>query len=237
MKPLEILSYNIEFGKKFDDVVNWIARELLDPDIFCFQEFPEAKIPFFEKFLQERGYAFAYTPGIILRGIKIGELTAYKQTRLRFLESKDIALGNHLWERRHNAIKGQRSGLLTAYRYNEALFAVANVHLSVFSPHSMRYKQLRMVIEELERFSENALIIGDFNYTSLLGVKRLFRFMGEYDFVCVGERMITHKIFKRIPQQLDYVFQKGFAPQEISVLTVPHSDHLPLYMKLAVPAK
>ena len=233
MKSLEILSYNIEFGKKLDDVTAWITQEKLLPDVFCFQEFPEDRISFFEKFLSQKGYAYTYARGIMLRGVQIGELTAHKKG-LRLLESKQLSLGNHLWERRYKDAKGQRSALVTAYRYEDTVFTVANIHLSMLSPHSMRYKQLQIVISELERFSENALIIGDFNYTSLLGVSRLFKFMTKYGFTCVGERLITHRIFKHIPQQLDYLFQKGFVPKHITVLKVPHSDHLPLYVKLAV---
>lgn len=234
MKPLELLSYNIEFGKKFDDVITWITSAQLSPDVFCFQEFPETKIPFFKNFLSERGYHYAYTPAIALRGIQLGELTAHKTAALELRTSKGLMLGRYVWERGRRMIDGERSSLLTAYSYQNADFAIANVHLSNLSPHSMRFKQLAMVIGELKQLSENALIMGDFNYTSLFGVKRLIKFMQSYGYTCVGERMITHRLYNHIPQQLDYVFQKGFTPQGIEVLKVPHSDHLPLSMKLTM---
>lgn len=234
MKPLEILSYNIEFGRKFDDVVAWIESENLSPDIFCFQEFPEARIPFFKEFLQKRGYDYAFTPAIELNGIDLGELTAHKSSTLDLKAQKGMELGKYFWEKSRRRVKGERSALVTSYQYEGQYVALANVHLSNFSPHSMRYRQLDMVIKELQQHSEDAIIVGDFNYSSLFGVKRLFNFMSKYDYTIVGKRMITHKIFKRIPQQLDYVFQKGFIPEEINVLKVPHSDHLPLHMKLSL---
>lgn len=234
MKPLEILSYNIEFGRKFDDVVAWIEQEQMSPDIFCFQEFPEKRLSSFKDFLQKRGYEFAYTPAIELNGIDLGELTAHKTDTLELLAHKGMELGKYFWEKSRRRVKGERSALVTSYRYYDQFISLANVHLSNFSPHSMRYRQLDMVIKELKLHSDNAIIVGDFNYSSLFGVKRLFAFMDKYDYTIVGKRMITHRIFKHIPQQLDYVFQKGFIPQEINVLKVPHSDHLPLHMKLSL---
>lgn len=233
MKSFETISYNIQFGKKFADVIGWIEQAELYPEVFCFQEFPEEKLSFFETFLAKRGYEFVYTPSIIIRGVKMGELTAHKRSDLELLGHKELLLGRYLWEKSHRAVKGQRSALLTSYRYKDEYFSVGNVHLSNFSPHSMRYKQLRKVIEELRFFSEDSLIIGDFNYTSLFGVKRLFKFMDTFGFSCIDKRLITHKIFNHIPQQLDYIFYKGFNPQEIAVHKVPHSDHLPLAVKLA----
>jgi endonuclease/exonuclease/phosphatase (EEP) superfamily protein YafD len=58
--------------------------------------------------------------------------------------------------------------------------------------------------------------------------------MDEYGLSCVGERLITHKLFRHIPQQLDYVFQKGMHPKEIAVHKVAHSDHFPLAVTLTV---
>lgn len=234
MKELDILSYNIEFGKKFDDVVLWIEESELAPDIFCFQEFPEERVPFFKQFLHKRGYAYVYAPATTLFGVQVGQLTAYKKKRLALVNSITLDLGNHAWERRHKNVQGNRKALITFFKTNRKVFSVANVHLTVVSPHAMRYKQLQIVMEALHDDPAPVAIMGDFNYTSLFGVTRLFKFMGNYGYTCVGERMITHKIFKHIPQQLDYVFQKGFVPQEISVLKVPHSDHLPLLMKLSL---
>lgn len=235
MKTLEVLSYNIEFGRKFEDVVDWIRTAELSPDIFCFQEFPQERIPFFESFLYERGYGFVFTPSITLRGIPLGELTAHKLSQFRLVGHKELELGIYAWEKQRRVVKGQRSALITAYRYGEdAFFSVGNVHLSNFSPNAMRYKQLQMVIEEMRQFCEDGVIVGDFNYTSLLGVRKLFEFMDTFGFTCVGERMITHKLFKRIPQQLDYVFQKGLVPENIAVLKVPHSDHLPISVKFTL---
>lgn len=232
--PLEIISYNIEVGKKLDDVVAWIAQTELYPEVFCFQEFPERRLSEFTSFMQKRGYELIYTPGVIIGKMQVGEVTAYKLSQIKLVKYKALALGNYFWERRHKRLRGERSALLTLFHYHGTLVAVANIHLSVLSPHSMRYKQLRIVLEELQQLSENTLIIGDFNYTSLLGVKRLFKFMDAYGLTCVGERMITHKIFKHIPQQLDYVFQKGLLPKEIAVHKVPHSDHFPLSVTLAL---
>ncbi len=234
LNQLEIISYNIEVGKKLDDVVSWITQADLHPDVFCFQEFPEKRLAYFEAFLQMRGYQYVYTPGVIIGKSQVGELTAYKKSKLQLVEHKELPLGNYFLERRYKKLRGQRSALLTSYKYRDSIFAVANIHLSVFSPHSMRYKQLSLVLESLGQLAEKSLVIGDFNYTSLFGVKKLFAFMETYGFSCAGERMITHKIFRRIPQQLDYVFHKNLFPNEVTVHKVPHSDHLPVSVLLKV---
>lgn len=40
----ELLSYNTQYGKRLDEINGWVERLPQQPDIICYQEYPEDKV-------------------------------------------------------------------------------------------------------------------------------------------------------------------------------------------------
>lgn len=232
---LTILSYNIEYGKQYDQIVLWLKQDKVSPDIFCFQEFPEDKVADFKAFLREKGFSSTYISGQKIHDTQIGLLTAHRRKKLQLQSHKIVHLGNHAWERKLSFIKGDRVGLITNYRFNKTIFSLANIHLTVAGPNSMRYAQLKLITDALPK-DQASLIVGDYNHSSLFGVRNLHAYMKQFGYSTDEIRLVTHKIFGVLPQQLDYLFTKQLLITDLRALKVPYSDHFPLVAKLTIKA-
>ena len=109
---------------------------------------------------------------------------------------------------------------------------VANIHLLWFASHKRRREQLGAVIEAMDD-QKPAIIVGDFNYTSMIRGGGLAKFLGQEGFQPAGGRLITHRLFG-IGQQVDYIFQRNCTILEVRVEDIDLSDHAPIFVRFEV---
>ena len=128
--------------------------------------------------------------------------------------------------------KIKRSAIITTFQKDDIEFDLANVHLTPLSFHGLRKRQLHQVIKNVK--IKRAIILGDFNYSSLLNSGGLITFMNKYNYEVAGEKLITNKYKYKISQQLDYIFYKNLKIENIKVLELPYSDHFPILADLDI---
>ncbi len=238
------LTYNVFLGTNLDSLLKWLytGNELLD--FYCFQEFPEQRIPDLNVYLDKLGYDFQFTPGFIRYGITYGELTAFKKSKLKPLSVETISLGGE-GERNvvftHNGFKFFRvdkteidkSALLTNFRYEDHDFTLVNAHLSADLHNSRKLKQLAIILETLPT-TQPTLILGDFNYA--VGRRGLEKAMERYKFKSGLKKQKTFRFAPGISWQNDYIFQRDCEVKNVSIKQVSHSDHYPVFFKIVFPA-
>lgn len=229
---ISILSYNIEYGRKLDEIISWINNLETLPQIICFQEFPEKELEEIKdkKFFKEQNLFFA--KGLSNKGEFFGELTVIDSSVIKLSETKYLDFGpDHI----ESALKRKiikRSAIIIEFKYKGKDFSLANVHLTPVALHGKRRKQLSNVIEESK--IERSIIVGDFNYSSLLNKNGLITFMNKFDYILAGENLITNKYKYKIPQQLDYVFYKNLKHIKTEVFDLSFSDHFPVITKFDI---
>ncbi len=224
---LTLLSYNIQFGRRLTQIIEWLAAHKHKCEIICFQEFPESKIKqVLDRIGTEWGHAFA--PAFTKARIKYGELTLFNNQALTLIKEQIVFLGASRLELLISRHTAHRSGLLTSFRYKNSTILVVNVHLACISQNNLRLKELQLILKYIGD-QKKAVIVGDFNYSSWTGRRKLYRFMRTFQFESAGE-MITHRLFK-LPQQLDYVFARNVAIGEVASQRLPFSDHYPIFAK------
>lgn len=205
------------------------------PDIICLQEIPKDKVSSFGKILEKRGYDYKYAPAYTDHDITYGELTAYNNKKIVLMFSKVVELGSSIVARLISQHNARYTSLLTVFRHGKQTFIIINIHLLPFHLHRKRRKQLGIAIEALtllKYVNLPSLIIGDYNYTSLLGTGGLIKFMGKHGFKIGGKKkVITHRKW-RINHQTDYVFYKGCKIKGLKSERVAFSDHYPMFFNL-----
>lgn len=229
---VNIISYNVEYGNNLNEIYNWIKSLEKQPQIICFQEFPEDKIDELRnnKIFQNQTLCFA--KGLTSRGKFFGELTIIDNTRLKIVSNNFIDFGVDSLESKFKRKKIKRSAIITILKNRENKFSITNVHLTPLSLNSRRKKQLKEVVGNINL--NNSIIIGDFNYSSLLTRGGLVVLMKEHSYYLAGEKIITNKYKHKIPQQLDYVFYKNVEVKNVEVLELPYSDHFPVLADLDI---
>lgn len=235
---LELISYNIEWGKKLDEAGAWIMTLSPKPDILCLQEIPNnRRLAAFKKVLKENGYDSKFAPSFTKKGITYGQLTAYNKEKLNLVFSQVVDLGTSLISRlisRHNS---KWSSLLTVLKIGKKNFIVVNVHLLPQALNGKRRKQLEIAIEALKILNflnVPTIIVGDYNYSSLTGRGGLVRFMAKHGFTIGNkDRMTTHRKW-RIPHQIDYAFARNCTVEKINSERTKHSDHYPVFVKFSL---
>jgi len=231
---LSVLAYNIHFGQKLELISDWILSSTNKFDIICFQEFPLEKKSKFLKTFQDHDYEYEFAPSFIRKGKQHGELTLYKKNDIKIIDSKVIHLGTNLLEKRFYKKNGEKSSLLTLIQYKNKKIILANSHLFSFALNSHRIKQLITILEEIGGISKKntlpTIILGDFNYTSIIRQKRLIDFMKSHKFAN-AYKTHTHKLFF-LGQQLDYVFYNNCSIKKILIDKIKYSDHYPVQFKI-----
>jgi endonuclease/exonuclease/phosphatase family metal-dependent hydrolase len=228
---LTLLCYNIYWGKELGKIIGWIKKTKNKPDIVCFQEFPESKLKDFPKLVEELGYSFVFAPAMTKRKRRFGELTAFKKNGLKLLDHKIVELGDSKLDNTIFRYKSHRSSLVTNFAQGKNKFTVVNLQLAWFGLHKRRLNQLKKTFGKVNK-TLPSIVVGDYNYSILLGRKRsLVKFMHEAGYQMAGERTITHRFLRRIPQQIDYAFYKDLKILEFKVGSVRYSDHFPILVK------
>lgn len=231
---LSVLAYNIHFGQKLVLIQDWILSSTDKFDLICFQEFPFEKKSKFLKIFEEHGYGYAFAPSFIRKNKQHGELTLYKKDKIKIIDFKVISLGTNLLEKRFYKKNGEKSALLTLIQHNNKKIILANSHLFSFALNSHRIKQLIKILSEIKAISNEkdlpSIVLGDFNYTSIIRQKKLIDFMKSHKFVN-AYKTHTHKLFF-LGQQLDYVFYNNCAIKKIVIDRIKYSDHYPVQFKI-----
>ena len=232
---LKILSYNIEWGKKLEEAGEWIMSLDPKPDILCLQEIPNRRGAFLNELLETNGYAYNFAPSFTKNGVTYGELTAFKKEKMSLILAQVVDLGTNFISKiisRHNS---KWRSLISVVRFGKKNFIVVNVHLLPQALNGRRRKQLDIAIEALNILNFLKLptiIVGDYNYSSIIGRGGLIKFMATHGFKIGGKKkIITHKKF-RIPHQLDYVFFRNCKVTNITSERVKFSDHYPIFFNL-----
>ncbi|HLC94838.1 MAG TPA: endonuclease/exonuclease/phosphatase family protein [Patescibacteria group bacterium] len=235
---LSLLSYNILFGNRLNHIITWIheREEKNRPfDVLCFQEFPEKKISKFLEHFPGRNLAYQFSPAIMERKRTFGQLTVYNRDKLTLIKHHVLDLGKSPWENRlFSMIKKKkivRNSLLTFFKNDTHEFVVANTHLTLVARNKYRISQLASIINHVNGTSR-AIILGDFNYTSLLPRRRLMHLMERNDFRHATDRLKTHRI-GFLKHQLDYIFYKNLSFSHVEVKRVNFSDHYPLLARFS----
>ncbi|HEX8762440.1 MAG TPA: endonuclease/exonuclease/phosphatase family protein [Candidatus Saccharimonadales bacterium] len=234
------LTYNVFLGMNLKSLLAWLYNENDQQDFYCFQEFPEQKIPDLKAYLDKLGYDFQFTPGFVRYGVTYGELTAFKKSKLKLLSVETVSLGGK-GERNivftHNGFKLFRideteidkSALLTKFQYHGHDFTLVNAHLSTDLHNSRKLKQLGVIIETLSAAGPT-VILGDFNYA--VGRRKLTKIMNGHGFKSGLPKQKTFRFARGISWQNDYVFHRGCEIKSVSVKRVSYSDHYPVFFRV-----
>lgn len=229
---IRILTYNIECGRRLDDIYAWIGKNKKQIDVICFQEFPETELQHLSSHFPSPSSTFSFTPGMIKYKKQYGQLTVSLNKDLKLREAISIDLGVDHLEKWYRKRPTQRTALLTNFSYKGVHFSVVNIHLSAFSLNAKRRDQLKKVLDNISE--DKAVILGDYNYSSLILRSKLIDFMAQSNFTEAGEKMITHQLQVKVRQQLDYVFYRNMEFESIEVEGVDFSDHLPIFSEFSV---
>lgn len=222
-----LLSYNILFGKRLDKIIHWLKKES-QSDMMCFQEFPEEKIDYFMRSFKNNGFNYQFTPGFIKDHQVFGQLTAFNTHQFKLLQSQRIDLGRSRFENRLFKIKAARSSLFTVFKNRrDKQFLIANTHLTCIASNKHRLKQLTKLVSTIPKNIASSIILGDFNYYSVISKKKLFHFMKKHTFNHATHKMKTHRLFF-LKHQLDYIFYRNIHLRTVEVKNVKFSDHYPI---------
>lgn len=231
MKKLKILTYNIQFGKNTDRIIDWVNRQL-QYDVFCFQEFPKDKIKESMSVLERVPYGYRFTSSISKRKRIFGQLTIYRKDRLRLIRTEKLNLGINRLERSIIRNTIPRSCLMTMFHYKDLRITVANVHLVALTINKYKYRQVEAVARTLNSTKNPVIMLGDFNLSSFIGKKKLFRIMDQSGYATDHTRIATHRVgvFKH---QFDYIFGKNCSVVYQKIKSVRLSDHLQVAAKVS----
>lgn len=226
-----LLSYNILYGKNLLTILSWIKNLDKTPDIICFQEFPES---LFTKTDNEMGgkWNILFAPSLITKEGTYGELTLFKKS-LKLVNYINLELGESRLSNMVFRFKSKRSAFITDFSVKNKVFRIANIHLPWFARSRTRRTYLEKIIN-LQSTKTPTVIVGDYNQSNLLGRKHFARFMQRHNFTMAGTKTTTHRLWKILPQQMDYAFLRKVDEVGFEVKRVKHSDHFPIFLEFEV---
>jgi len=210
---LRVLSYNIQFGRKWKILFPWLAKQK-NVDVFCLQEFPENKIDEFQNMFPH--YQFVFTPSLRVLKKTYGVLTL---TRLKCTKKIHIAIG------KTNTVYA------TEFVYRHQHVLLVNLHLTFFSTNKQRYAQIKKILDSVISHRIPTVLIGDFNIPSFVVNNKLIAYMRDRKFETFEKRMVTHRLTR---VQLDYAFVKNGEIKNIAIERVSFSDHYPIKIEVTL---
>jgi len=236
------LTYNVFLGMHLPALLQWLYTDTELLDFYCFQEFPKHQISDLKMYLDKLGYDFIFAPGFVRYGLTYGELTAFKKSKLKFLNTETISLGGKGEQNivfTHNGLKLFRvdkteidkSALLTRFQYQNHDFTLVNTHLSTDLHNTRKLKQLAIIRKVLSA-DKKAVILGDFNY--VVGKRRLAKIMEREGFRSGLQNEKTFRFASGVAWQNDYIFYRECKVEGVAIKRVQHSDHYPIFFKLAI---
>lgn len=231
---LNILTYNIQYGKRIPSIIKWIKDMSQLPDIICFQEFPEDEINIFIKKIIQKKYNYQFTQSLKKKNKFYGQLTLYDSIKLKVKENKSIDLKKSFIEKIFSPNNISRKALITSFEYERNLLVLINAHLTAFHFNSIRRSQILRIIDSLDKNLEKVphIFLGDLNYSSLIRRKKLLNLMYKYGFYN-AYKLKTHRLLF-LNHQLDYVFYKGCIVINPEVIRLKYSDHFAVCFKTQI---
>jgi len=234
---IKLLSYNIEWGKRLPEAGQWIMTLSPRPDIFCLQEIPNRRVNSFRKVLEEYGYSYKFAPSFTKKGVTYGQLTAYNAAKYSIVLTQIVDLGSSLISRLVSGHNSKWRSLITVLQYKKRNFIIVNIHLLPHALNGRRRKQLEIAIEALKLLNflnVPTLIVGDYNYSSLVAKRGLISFMAKHGFKNAHrKKIITHSKW-RIKHQTDYVFLRNCKVINVESEKIKFSDHYPLHVDFEI---
>lgn len=233
---LSVLTFNIKYGKRLAEIISWLSSLPTQLDIICFQEFPIKSLSVLLDNLSKHTYDYKFASGFIKRGNNYGQLTVFNTKKMQYKSHKISTYPHTFFEKAIFKIKGKRSSLITTFIYNKKQFRIANTHLACLALHRHRRTQIKKIQEILVQMPRAkktpTVLLGDLNYTSLIGQNTFIDFMEGYGFQNAIRGVRTHRLFL-VPHQLDYVFYNNCSVTDIAVIKTKFSDHYPLFFSLS----
>lgn len=228
-----IISYNVEYGQRISEIYNFISSLDEKPQIICLQEFPEKELANLEKNKIFKKQNIFFLKGLSKKDEFFGELTIIDSSKIKVIKTEYLDFGQDRIESIYKRKVIKRSAIINVLIIKQREISLVNVHLTPLSLHGKRKEQLTQAIDGVKD-SKASIILGDFNYSSLLTRGGLISFMKKYDYVLAGEKLVTNKYKYKIPQQLDYIFYKNLSFKETKVLEVTFSDHFPIISQFEI---
>lgn len=232
-----VLTYNIKYGKRLLEITSWLFSLPTQLDIICLQEFPIKYLSVFLRKLPKDTYDYKFASGFIKRGTDYGQLTVFNTKKVQYKSHKVSTYPHTFFEKAFFKIKGERSSLIINFTHDNKQFRIANTHLVCLALNKRRRKHLEDIQKILSQMPHAkkvpAIILGDLNYTSLIGQNAFISFMEGYGFQNAIRGVRTHRLFL-MPHQLDYVFYNNCSVTDIAVVKTKFSDHYPLFFTLNI---
>jgi exonuclease III len=232
--PDILLTYNVERGKNLNQIFEWWEDLTPQPDIACFQEFPEPDVKI-KNALKSLGYIISFAPALVKNGNVYGQLTAVAPG-LKIDQHKVVSFGMSPHEGIYGRIKGfsgQRSALVTNINSGNRMVQVVNIHQPLVANFSERSGNILAVINNHLDSDKPAIFTGDFNNIHInrkKGAVELVDYMARFGFVDTGLNQPT--FLKPIAQQLDFVFARGRELVNPRIIDTDLSDHKPLMVEI-----
>ncbi len=234
---LSVVSYNIKYGKRLAEITSWLSSLPVQLDIICFQEFPIKRLSLLFNNLPKDTYDYKFASGFIKRGTDYGQLTVFNTKKIQYKSHKVSTYPHTFFEKALFKLKGERSSLIINFTSDNKQFRIANTHLVCLALNKRRRKHLEDIQKILSQMPHAkkvpAIILGDLNYTSLIGQNAFISFMERFGFQNAIRGVKTHRLFL-MPHQLDYVFYNNCSIIDIEVIKTNFSDHYPLFFTLSI---
>lgn len=236
MQTISLLTYNLLFGKAFDDLIERIPK--LKPDIVCVQEFP-VNGKEVEK-MEKIGYSLADYSYSFFKHFKFYSVaTFYNPKKLIQKDEEVISLSKSLYEFILFILsfgKTERTALNVCFQLKgtKNLFNICNLHLTALqSTNKIRDKQLKQAIAYLDKKSlEPTVIAGDLNY--LYKRKFLESILNKHGFKEATNNIFFSlewnilRLFK-LRKKTDYIWYRNIKKHKVLKLKMNRSDHFPIY--------
>lgn len=231
---LTAISYNIRYGRKIEKIINWFSAISKPYDIICLQEFPFDSMNPFLQIFPSKIFDYQYATGFTKRKKQYGELTIFNKKKIHVIDGRILDLGAGFFDDILFKTKGSRTSLITTFRHKNKNFILANTHLVCVALNKRRRNQITKLITTITDMPQSdthpIIVLGDFNYSSLLRQKVLINLMNKYEFIN-AYKSPTHKVLF-LKHQLDYVFYKNCFVEDVNVMKLKFSDHYPIQFTL-----
>ncbi len=222
---LEIVSYNIQYGKNIKNVEQWVG--IKEPDIVNFQEYPEDELC---RFAPQYNEIFA---GSFNKGSRtFGELIIYKPELVL-----QTAYGINLGAKNKNLLSsavGRRSALVASFQTETGKLVLANIHLEWLARARYKLAQLGKVFASIDdAFPDpdvSVVVVGDCNFSNIFSGNDLEVYANQRGYA-MGPRTNTHRLFG-VHHQVDYVMYKGCRVERVRAENTTDSDHRPVLFTL-----
>lgn len=242
---LKIATYNIEFGRRINQVTDNIQKLASDGvNLFCLQEVRESvQKPLLKIILKKLGSGWLSDSFIGTGSRDLGLATVWYSDVIQLKKSDKLLLPklnkysfHELVARKLtlNFVKTtpQRAALINTFHFQGQLIRICNLHLDCAGGFTHKAKQLDHITNYLKSLPQIDRVIacGDFNtigpavFTGWQEQK-IRTLLGD-NFINVHPQALSTQ--KKLFQRLDYIFVNGIEIKRARVEKMKGSDHFPL---------